>query len=263
MLLRMNWKLLSALLLSVTVSGFGCAADASDPDGVNSTGGDEDEETSQEGDEQVSEDELKLGDARTDGFEEPTYSATEKADVLAQYDHLDPNHVVPKTLLENAIQYYHHNKSKLENQGWMTIIDMGLHSGKKRFFLVGMDSGTVTTTVVAHGSGSDPDNDGKATAFSDTQDSHKTSIGYYLTAETYSGQHGFSLKLDGLSKSNKSARARAVVMHGAAYVSPGKAKQGRSWGCPAVANNEKDALIQKLKGGSLLYIDTTAGAESR
>lgn len=264
MLPAMKWKLLSALLLSVAVSGPGCAAElGEDEDGISSTGEEDEEETTREGDETVSADELKLGDARTDGFGEPTYSAAEKAEVLAQYRHIDPNKIVPETLLENALQYWHHNKAKIENKGWMTIIDMGMHSGKKRFFLIGMDSGNVTPTVVAHGSGSDPDNDGKATKFADTIDSHKTSIGYYLTAETYTGQHGFSLKLDGLSASNKSARARAVVMHGASYVSPGKSKQGRSWGCPAVANNEKDGLIQKLRGGSLLYIDTTAGAESR
>lgn len=262
MLPGMNWKLLSALLLSVTVSSFGCAVDSGD-DGINSTGAGDEEETSQEGDEYVSEDELKLGDARTDGFEEPTNDAAEKAAVLARYSHIDPNNVVPKTLLENALQYYDHNKEKLENKGWMTVIDMGQHSGKRRFFLIGMDSGTVTTTVVAHGSGSDPDNDGKATSFGDAVDSHKTSIGYYLTAETYNGRYGNSLKLDGLSRTNKSARERAVVMHGANYVAPGKSKQGRSWGCPAVPMNEKEDLIRKLRGGSLMYIDTTSGAESR
>lgn len=262
MLLTMKWKLLSAVLLSVAFSGLGCAVDT-DEDGISSTTSGEEEETSQEGDEQVSADELKLGDARTDGFEEPSYSASEKASVLAQYDHIDPDGEVPRTLLENALQYFHKNRAKIENKGWMTVIDMGQHSGKKRFFLIGMDSGTVTPTVVAHGSGSDPDHDGLATRFSDVNDSHRTSIGYYLTAETYTGQRGFSLKLDGLSKTNKSARARAIVLHGASYVAKSNAKQGRSWGCPAVANNERDGLIQKLRNGSLLYIDTTAGAESR
>lgn len=264
MLRRMtNWKLLSALVLSVTVSSFGCAAETAE--GEESSTGEEagEDDPSQEGEESVTEDELKLGDANRAGFEEPTNTAAEKAAVLAKYDFVDTGHVVPKTLLENALQYYDHNKSRLQNDGYMVIIDMGMHSSKKRFFLIGMDSGNVDTTVVAHGSGSDPDNDGKATRFSDTNDSHMTSIGYYKTAETYTGSHGFSLKLDGLSKSNDTARARAVVMHGASYVAPGKSKQGRSWGCPAVANNEKDDLIRKLRGGALLYIDTTAGAESR
>lgn len=255
-------KLLSAVVLSLAVSSaFGCAVDAGDEDGISSTG--DGEETTQEGDERVSEDELKLGDARTDGFEEPTYDASEKAEVLAEYDYVDPDGVVPRTLLENALQYFHHNKAKIENKGWMTVIDMGMHSGKKRFFLIGMDSGNVTATVVAHGSGSDPDHDGLATRFADTVDSHKTSIGYYLTDDTYTGSNGYSLKLDGLSATNKSARRRAIVMHGASYVSPRNAKQGRSWGCPALSSNENSTMINRLKGGSLLYIDTTAGAESR
>ncbi len=250
-----------ALLLSANLATFGCAVDATD-DTASAVDGEE-EETTREGDEYVSEDELKLGDARADGFEEPDYTADEKAEVLAQYTHIDPEGVVPKTLLENALQYYHHNRLRIELKGWLTIIDMGMHSGKKRFFLVGMDSGTVRTTVVAHGEGSDPDHDGMATRFADTVDSHKTSLGYYLTGETYQGSNGYSLKLDGLSASNRSARARAIVMHGASYVANGKTKQGRSWGCPALSRTENAEMINRLKGGSLLYIDTTAGAESR
>lgn len=250
-----------AVLLSLNLATFGCAMEAGN-DFASAADGEE-EETTREGDEQISEDELKLGDARVQGFEEPTYSAEEKAEVLAQYTHIDPDGVVPKILLENALQYYHHNRLRIENRGWMTVIDMGMHSGKERFFLIGMDSGTVRTTVVAHGEGSDPDNDGYATKFSNTVDSHQTSIGYYLTAETYQGSNGYSMKLDGLSSTNRNVRARAIVMHSASYVSRGKAKQGRSWGCPALSRAENAEMINRLKGGSLLYIDTAAGAESR
>lgn len=262
----MTLKLLSVLALAACVSStYGCAAQVGDGTGDDSQSaeGDGEDDPTQEGDEAVSADELKLGDANREGIKEPVNTPEEKAAVLAKYDFVDPGHVVPKTLLENALQYYDFNKARFENDGYMVVIDMGQHSGKERFYLIGMDSGSVTTTVVAHGSGSDPDNDGKATRFSDTNDSHMTSIGYYKTAETYTGTHGFSLKLDGLSKTNDTARARAVVMHGASYVAKGKAKQGRSWGCPAVSDREKDDLIRKLKGGALLYIDTTAGAESR
>ncbi len=257
------WKLLSALCVSVAVSSTGCALETSDDMSSSASGDDSEDDVSQEGAESVSADELKLGDANRAGIREPVNTAAEKAEVLAKYDYVDRKREVPRTLLENALQYFDFNKSRLENDGYMVIIDMGMHSSEERFFLIGMDSGNVDTTVVAHGSGSDPDNDGEATRFSNTNDSHMTSLGYYKTAETYTGSHGFSLRLDGLSESNAIARARGVVMHGASYVAKGKSKQGRSWGCPAVSTREKDDLIRKLRGGALLYIDTTASAESR
>ena len=74
-----------------------------------------------------------------------------------------------------------------------------------------------------------------------------------MTGETYDGKHGNSLRLDGVSPTNSNARARAVVMHGADYVSEGRSKQGRSWGCLALPSPDKDAVIAKLKGGSVIY----------
>lgn len=236
-----------ALAVAFALGTTGCSAE------VGADGSDE--ETSQEGEETVSEEALRLGNANRQGFKEPQFSADEKAAVLARYASLDPRREVPRVLLENAIQYYDFNKTRLKVKGVMTIIDFSQHSSKRRFYIVDMNTGAVERHVVAHGSGSDPQNDGIPASFSNREGSLQSSIGYYVTAETYSGKWGNSLRLDGLSTTNSNVRQRAVVMHGATYVVDGKSLQGRSWGCPALPMDEKDAVIARVKGGSLIYAD--------
>lgn len=222
---------------------------------VGENGEDPQEETSTEGEEQVSEEALRLGNANRQGFKEPTYTEAEKQAVLARYENIDRSRVIPRVLLENALQYYEFNKARLRVKDVLTIIDFSQHSKNRRMYIVDMDTGSVERHVVAHGSGSDPENDGTPKRFSNTEGSLQSSLGYYVTGETYSGKWGYSLRLDGLSATNSNVRARAVVMHGASYVVDGRNLQGRSWGCPAVPMNEKDAIINKVKGGSLMYAD--------
>src|SRR5690606_28831407 len=114
-------------------------------------------------------------------------------------------------------------------------------SNKKRLHVINMSTGAGWSLHVAHGKGSDKNHDAYAERFSNTSGSNASSLGAYLTAETYSGSNGYSLRLDGLSTTNSNARRRAVVVHGASYVKDSNVKQGRSWGCPAVskANNRK------------------------
>lgn len=193
--------------------------------------------------------------AFTAQFAEPALDEAEQQEVLGRYATVDVGGVAPRALLERALVYYDVNQALLENPRYVALIDFSQHSSKRRFYLVDMQSGEVETHVVAHGSGSDSDNDGVATEFSNVVNSHQSSLGFYLTAETYSGSWGRSLRLDGLSASNSNVRLRAIVMHGASYVVDGKAKQGRSWGCPAVPTSEKDAIIDKVRGGSLMYAD--------
>lgn len=188
-------------------------------------------------------------------FKAPTLTDAEQQEVLGRYSDIDPDGEVPRALLEDALLYYDFNWDLLENTRYLTVIDFSQHSSKRRFYVVDMESGELERHVVAHGSGSDPDNDGVPTQFSNVNNSHKSSLGFYLTAETYSGKWGLSLRLDGLSETNSKARPRAIVMHGASYVVDGKSKQGRSWGCPAVPLSERTALITKLKEGSLMYAE--------
>jgi hypothetical protein len=108
---------------------------------------------------------------------------------------------------------------------------------------------------VAHGAGSDPRKTGYAEYFSNLPNSHKTSLGAYLIQEKYRGKHGPSLRLDGLENTNSNARGRTIVLHPASYVINDADKdQGRSWGCPAVAEDTMDTVLKRLTGGAFMYI---------
>lgn len=169
---------------------------------------------------------------------------------------------IPTRPAQLAIQYFDQNAKNLDNHNYMTIIDMQKHSSTDRFFLTNLNTGKVEKFVVSHGKGSDPDHDGLATRFSNLPNSNATSLGFYQVSETYSGKHGFSVRLDGLSPTNSKARERAVVIHGASYVKQGLAKMGRSLGCPALDDKLSTGVIQKIKEGSLLLI-YSAPHESR
>jgi hypothetical protein len=109
--------------------------------------------------------------------------------------------------------------------------------------------------LVAHGQGSGGN---RATQFSNAPDSHQTSLGLFLTDTTYVGRNGYSLRLDGLDRGfNDRARERAIVMHGAAYVNDDithpLGRLGRSHGCPAVREAIAHELIDRVKGGGLLF----------
>ena len=86
----------------------------------------------------------------------------------------------------------------------------------------------------------------------------KSSLGFYLTGNTYQGRNGYSLLLDGLEKGiNDRARERAIVVHGAAYANPSVCKSGRlgrSFGCPALPQALTKPIINTIKGGSVLFI---------
>jgi hypothetical protein len=177
---------------------------------------------------------------------------TVQAASFRDYSYLDPDQIIPANLLREAVAYYDANYDKITNQRVMGVIDYKQHNSKERFYIIDMESGRVDTYLTAHGKNSDPDFDGYATKFTNTPDSNTTSLGFFLTAETYYGSNGYSLRLDGLSTTNSNARKRAIVIHGAEYVSPGP-KIGRSYGCPAVEMRYHKDLIDQIKGGSLLY----------
>jgi hypothetical protein len=109
--------------------------------------------------------------------------------------------------------------------------------------------------LVAHGQGSGGN---LPTLFSNEADTHRTSLGLFVTGDTYVGKNGYSLRLDGLDRGfNDRARDRAIVMHGAPYVSEQFAREqgrlGRSWGCPAVSEAVARNLIDRVKGGGLVF----------
>ena len=148
---------------------------------------------------------------------------------------------------------------KVANDRIISICDFSLPSSKKRLFVIDLDNNKVLfNTYVAHGS-----NTGAAYAnnFSNTPESNQSSPGFYETLHTYIGKHGYSLKLEGLEAGiNDNANERAIVVHGADYVSESfiqaRGYIGRSWGCPAVPENLSKPIIDKIKDGTCLFIYT-------
>ncbi len=137
---------------------------------------------------------------------------------------------------------------------YWAVIDFTKHSSEKRLYFFDLASNTVERHLVAHGSGSDPGNTGYATRFSNTDGSHMSNLGICQAQEIYNGNHGASLRLNGLEATNSHMRDRAIVMHQSAYVNDAEGVCGRSWGCPAVDPKYKDKLITSLRGGSLINI---------
>lgn len=183
----------------------------------------------------------------------PHLNLSERQHVLKKYRYILSRQIVPKDLLEEALVFYHENKDKIPNTDYLTVIDFAPHSQFKRFFVVRIQDGFVWPLHVSHGEGSDQNNDGYAEGFSNIINSHASSLGFYLTAETYFGKNGYSLRLDGLSPTNSKVRERAIVIHGAKYVVEEDIQQGRSWGCPAVSETQSQTLIDLIKNGSLIF----------
>lgn len=148
-------------------------------------------------------------------------------------------------------------KNFLQNRGLLTIIDYSKPSSQKRLFVLDMTKGKVLfNTLVAHGQNSGYN---YATEFSNDQESHKSSLGFYITLNTYIGENGYSLKLKGCEKGiNDNAYNRSIVIHGAEYVSQNYIKSngflGRSWGCPALPLPVSKTIIDKIKNGSCVFV---------
>ncbi len=166
--------------------------------------------------------------------------------------HLDPKKIVPEILLKEAKDFFLSRKANIPNKNYIVIADMAQHSNNRRLYLINVATGVVDSHNVAHGTASDPDNDGWADQFSNIPESHMSSLGFMLTAETYYGVRGYSLRLDGLSSTNSNVRERAVVIHQAEYVIDG-VKAGRTWGCPAVDPKISVNFINRIRGGTLYY----------
>jgi len=172
---------------------------------------------------------------------------------------LSNSYEIPLPAISIALNGFSDFKSQnlLKNDSLLTIIDFSASSTEKRFFLLDLKNQKVLKqTLVAHGKNSGLD---FAESFSNKKRSRKSSLGFYVTGETYEGKHGFSLRLDGMSKDlNDNARKRAIVIHGANYVNQDFIKAngriGRSFGCPALSFDEANEIIELIKEGSCLFI---------
>ena len=157
-----------------------------------------------------------------------------------------------------ALAGYHWalKNNKVQRQNVITIVDYSVPSYKERLYVLDLNTGKVMLALhVAHGKSTGLK---EAVNFSNDSSSLKSSLGVYLTANTYNGKHGPSLRVHGLEPGiNDKAYSRAIVVHGASYVSPEYAAKnsrvGNSWGCFAVDPRQTGKLIELIKGGSVLY----------
>lgn len=186
------------------------------------------------------------------------YTFEMKVDDLYQNLHSNNFSMPNKESFSKALEGFYLLKDKgIVKKDILTIIDFSLSSNIKRLWVIDMATNSILfNSLVSHGR-----NTGEefATSFSNNFSSFKSSLGFYATAETYIGKHGLSLKLDGLEKGvNDHARARAVVVHGADYVSDSfiqnNKRLGRSEGCPAIPEELSKEIINVIKNKSCLFI---------
>jgi len=178
------------------------------------------------------------------------------------YKLIDFSHseVLPYDVFDKACRGYLNlrNAGKLNTESQViTICDLELPSVNDRMWIIDLDQKKVLfNTYVAHGQGSGEDG---ALTFSNNSSTHKSSLGFYVTGDTYEGEHGTSLHLNGMDQGfNDAAYDRSIVVHGADYVCKQyiskKNRIGRSWGCPAVPSKLSLPIINTIKDGTCLFI---------
>lgn len=172
----------------------------------------------------------------------------------ALYQEMRLDSIIEPSAFEQAVAGYYKIKNK--KREILTLIDFSKASTEKRLFVFDMKNHKLLfSSLVAHGKNSG----GKyATSFSNRNGSYMSSLGFYLTQETYQGSNGYSLRLNGLEEGiNDNARQRAIVVHGASYANPSVIKSGRlgrSFGCPALPQALARPIIDTIKGGSVMFI---------
>ena len=166
---------------------------------------------------------------------------------------------VAPSLIERARLALERHRDSIAHRDFIGVADFSLHSRTPRFHLVNLMDGSVKSHLVAHGRGSDPAHTGWLERFSNEPRSNATSAGAYRTGALYVGAHGRSMRLDGLDPTNSNAASRAIVVHGAWYVSEAMIGHsgvlGRSQGCLAVANSSLGEIVSTLGPGRLIYAD--------
>jgi hypothetical protein len=185
--------------------------------------------------------------------------ALAEAAANALYDSLELDEL---GMTRQALVYAYRGQQKLEEEGVvqnpdiLTVCDFSQPSDQKRMYILDLKNYRVLlNTYVAHGKNSGLE---YAKRFSNKIESLQSSLGFYVTKNTYFGKHGLSLRLAGLERGiNDKAEQRAVVVHGANYIGEnrlGSAYMGRSFGCPAVPQKLASKVINTIKNGTTLFI---------
>ncbi len=160
---------------------------------------------------------------------------------------------------DDAMAGFEHLDSigRIKNDKIISIIDFSLPSTQKRLFVIDLQNKILLfNTLVSHGRNSGTLS---ANTFSNQPNSFKTSLGFYVTGDTYEGEHGYSLRLEGEEAGiNDNAMSRGIVMHSAAYVNETLIKTqgyiGRSLGCPAIPESVHRKVIERIRNGSCLFL---------
>lgn len=182
------------------------------------------------------------------------------AEVTNLYEQIDLQEMgLSKKAFEYALKGYYYllEHHWLNKTNIISICDLSQSSRNKRLYVLDLEQRTVVVnTYVAHGRRSGGE---FATSFSNSQSSHKSSLGFYVTQGTYIGDNGLSLRIRGMEKGfNDRANGRNIVIHGSRYVGGDFLDMnqfcGRSYGCPAVPADESDSIIDLIKEGSCLFI---------
>jgi hypothetical protein len=167
-------------------------------------------------------------------------------------------------LIERAKLALNTHADKFQLRDRIAIADFSVASKELRFHIVDLIDGRMNAYLVAHGKGSDPSHSGWLQRFSNIPDSEASSDGVFKTGGIYEGEHGQSMRLIGLDPTNDMAEPRAIVIHGAPYVSENiiatQGKLGRSQGCFAVAPHMLPQVLALLGQGRLLYSGRVASA---
>lgn len=176
------------------------------------------------------------------------------------YNSIEFNFAPPSyDVFQHALMGYHKLKhaNLLSTKEILTIIDFRQSANEKRMWVIDLKNKKLLFhSLTAHGKNS---GDLFARNFSNTPNSNQSSLGFYITGNTYIGKHGISLKLHGIESGiNDKAEGRAIVMHGADYVSDAHIKKfgrlGRSFGCPAVPVDVHKQIITELSNKTCLFI---------
>jgi hypothetical protein len=164
-----------------------------------------------------------------------------------------------KDAFDLALKGYNNllKKRLVRNKNIITVVDFSKRSNQKRLYVIDIKRKKLLVhSLVAHGRNSGLE---YATNFSNEMDSHKSSLGFYVTMNSYIGEHGYALKLKGCEKGfNNKAYDRAIVMHGSEYVTEQFLRSngflGRSFGCPALPEKINKKVIDVIKNGSCLFL---------
>ncbi len=179
----------------------------------------------------------------------------EKSASLQLYEEMQLDGVINVDAFDQAMEGY--QRLNPDKKDIITLIDYSKPSTEERLYVIDITHKKLLfKSHVAHGRNSGAN---YARSFSNLTGSYKSSLGFYLTENTYQGANGYSLILNGLERGiNDNAKQRAIVMHGADYCNPAitrtAGRLGRSLGCPALPRKVCKSVIDTIKGGTLLFI---------